>query len=439
MRACLLLLLATACHRPTTIAPPGGDDSQAPPGDSEPPDTDTVEPPEWVEGLDTAPPTGLCEVVLDCGREIPQDPKVPCAMTVHDDQGRQWYDGWAGVEKRGRSTASYDKAQYAVELWDEAQQEVEADLLSMGRESDWVLNGACIDRALLRNQLGFELYAAFSPDRYAPETAYCSLTLDGQWRGIYFLTERPKRADTRIDLDGEATDLGQAFVVKLDQHGGAVDNSNVGYGTWTLISPRQAAAAPAAINQVASTIGAWQAALLSADVGDPDVGVLAHADLDAAVDFVILEELMKNNDAFFLSVYLWKREDGPIQFSPWDLDLTLGQPTYNDNTNPGTWIAYRPAWVANMAASPEFRARLAERWVELRGGVLADDALLARIDGYRSIMGTVVYDNFEVWPIEQIDFGGYLPVRSSYDEEYEYVRDWIPQRTAWMDANIGAW
>lgn len=439
MRSCLLLLIAMGCPGPSTIAPPGGDDSEGLTDDSETPDTHTDEPPEWIDGLDTAPPTGLCEVVLDCGQEIPQDPKVPCAMTVHDDQGRQWYDGWAGVEKRGRSTASYDKAQYAVELWDEDQQEVETDLLNMGRESDWVLNGACIDRALLRNQLGFELYAAFSEDRYAPETAYCTLTLDGAWRGIYFLTERPKRADTRIDLDGEATDLGRAFVVKLDQYDGAVDNSPVGHGTWTLISPRQADASPAAIGQVASTLGAWQAALLSAQVGDPDVGVLAHADLDAAVDFVILEELMKNNDAFYLSVYLWKTEDGLIQFSPWDLDLTLGQPTYNDNTNPNSWLAYRPAWVANMSASPAFRERLVERWVELRGGVLADDALLARVDRYRSVMGTAVYDNFEVWPIEQIDFGGYLPVRTSYDEEYEYVRAWIPQRTAWMDANISSW
>jgi hypothetical protein len=436
----LMLSLITACHRPSTVSTPSGDDTQSPPGDSSPLDSDPPsEPPEWIDGLDTAPPAGLCEVVLECGREIPQDPKIPCAMTVHDDQGRLWYQGSAGVEKRGRSTAGYDKAQYAVELWDDDGQELETDILGMGRESDWVLNGACIDRALLRNQLGFELYEAFSPDRYAAETAYCTLTLDGQWRGIYFLTERPKRAESRIDLDGEATDLGRAFVVKLDQSGGAVDNGAVGYGTWTLISPRQDAAAPAAINQVASTIGAWQAALLSPEAGDPEQGVLAHVDLDAAVDFVILEELMKNNDAFFLSVYLWKREDGLIQFSPWDLDLTLGQPTYNDNTNPQSWIAYRPAWVANLAASPTFRQRLSERWVELRGGVLADDALLSRVDGYRSIMGTVVYDNFEVWPIEQIDFGGYLPPRSSYDEEYEYVRDWIPRRTAWMDANIDAW
>ncbi len=208
---------------------------------------------------------------------------------------------------------------------------------------------------------------------------------------------------------------------------------------WTLISPRQANAASGAIAQASATITAWQAALLSGDVGDPDIGVLSHVDLDTAVDFVILEELMKNNDAFYLSVYLWKRQDGLLQFSPWDLDLTLGQPTYNDNTNPETWIAYRPTWVANLAAAPVFRERLVERWTELRSGPLDDDALIARIEGYRAIMGDTVYENLEVWPIEDIDFGGYLPPRSSYDEEYAYVLDWIPRRTAWMDANIAEW
>jgi len=438
LRHVLLLALLPACHRPQVPVQPRTDDSETPTvvGDSgETGDTQ----PEWVPGWDTAAPTGLCQVELVCGQAIPSEPKIPCALTVRDEDDRVWYQGWAGVETRGRSTANYDKAQYAVELWDDQQQEVDSELLGMGADSDWVLNGAIIDRALLRNHLGFALYQAFSGERYAPQSAYCGLTLDGDPRGIYFLTERPKRSEHRIDLDREATTAGQAFVTKLDQSGGAVDNSSVGYGTWTLISPRQDAASADAIAQVSSTISAWQAALLGPQVGDPELGVLAHIDLDAAVDFVLLQELMKNNDAFYLSVYLWRRQDGLLQLSPWDLDLTLGQPTYNDNTNPESWIAYRPPWVANLAQSPAFRTRLAERWVELRGGVLADDSLIARVEGYRAIMGDAVYDNFEVWPIAEIDFGGYLPPRSNYDDEYNYVLAWLPRRTAWMDANIAAW
>ncbi len=431
-------LLACACVQPQVLSP--GDTQDSVPGrDTALADTGPGEGPEIIPGWDTAPPTGLCEVALACEQEIPQDPKVPCTLSVRDDDGRLWYEGSAGVEKRGRSTSGYDKAQYAVELWGDQQQEVQTDILGMGVESDWVLNGAIVDRALLRNQLGFDLFRAFGPQRYAAQSAYCSLTLDGAWRGIYFLTERPKRASSRIDLDGQAVDEGRAFVLKLDQYDGAVDNGAVGHGTWTLISPRQDSASPQALAAVRATVAAWQAALLSPQVGDPEQGVQAHMDLDTAVDFVILQELMKNNDAFYLSVYLWKRQDGLLQLSPWDLDLTLGQPTYNDNTNPNSWIAYRPTWVAQLGSSAEFRERLVSRWAQLRQGELADQALLDRVAAYRAIMGDEVYDNFEVWPIEDIDFGGYLPVRTSYDQEYDSVRAWIPRRTAWMDANIGAW
>ncbi len=247
MRSPLVLaLLLAACSRPNAPSVPVDDDTSGPGQDSDAPDSEG--PAEQVPGWDTSPPTGLCEVVLDCGGQaIPQEPKIQCRMSVHDEDGMLWYDGFAGVEKRGRSTSGYEKAQYAVELWNEQQQEVETDILAMGRESDWVLNGACIDRALLRNQLGFQLFAAFSERRYAAETTYCTLTLDGAWRGIYFLTERPKRARSRIDLDADATGEGHAFIAKLDDSGGVVDNSSVGHGSWTLISPRQANAASGAI------------------------------------------------------------------------------------------------------------------------------------------------------------------------------------------------
>jgi len=429
----LVLLSCSALNRPL---PAPETDSGHPQQDSQPADSGTT---ERLPGWDTAPPTGLCTVSLQCGQSIPSEPKIPCQLRVEDEDGYLWYEGWAGVETRGRSTGGYDKAQYAVELWDEDQQDIETDLLAMGSESDWVLNGAIVDRALLRNQLAFDLYRAFDPERYAPESAYCTLTLDGEWRGIYFLTERIKRARERIDLDGDATDAGHAFVVKLDQSGGFVDNSAVGYGTWSLVSPRQSTASAEALSNAGAWLGGWQTALVSADPSDPETGIFAWLDMDAAVDFVILEEFTKNNDAYYLSVALWRRQDEPLHPVPWDLDLTLGQPTYNNNASPEEWVLYRPAWVANWGAVPEFGERLEARWRELRQGVLAEEAVLGRIDAYRAIMGDTVYDNFEVWPIEEIQFGSYLPERESYDEEYDYVRAWILLRLAWVDAHIGDW
>ena len=65
------------------------------------------------------------------------------------------------------------------------------------------------------------------------------------------------------------------------------------------------------------------------------------------------------------------------------------------------------------------------------------------MDGYRAEMGDVVYDNFEVWPIDEITFGwngeNYLYSIDSYDAEHARVRTWIEQRLIWMDENIETW
>jgi hypothetical protein len=313
---------------------------------------------------------------------------------------------------------------------------VDADLIGFGADADWVVNGAWIDRALMRNQFGFDTYIGMGG--WAPQSAACTLILDGTWLGIYFLSERARRGEARIDFP--ASDTGDGFIAVLEEGTGVVDFSPVGYGTWRLVSPRQEDATAEQIAGASAWLQGWVAALRSADVSDPETGIFAWVDEESAIDFVILEELIKNNDAFYLSVHIWKEPGGRIRFSPWDLDLSLGQPIYNNNVPPEEWILYRPPWVARMAEVPGFREALARRWRELRSGVLSDEQVIERVERMRETLGDTVYANFEVWPIEEIQFAGdQLPVVSSYDEEYERVLEWLPARLMWIDVHIAAW
>lgn len=390
--------------------------------------------PVVLDDPDEAP--GLCVLALDCGVEIPDEPKVPCHFQVTDDHGVTWYDGPAGVELRGRSSLSFPKHQYAVELWDATGADVAVDLLGFGADEDWVVNGAWIDRALMRNQFGFDTFLGMGG--WAPQSAACSLTLDGAWLGIYFLSERARRGAARIDFP--ATDTGDGFIAVMEEGTGVVDFSAVGHGTWRLVSPRQETATAEQIAGASAWLRGWVAALQAPDVSDPETGIFAWVDQESAIDFVILEELVKNNDAFYLSVFVWKEPGGRIRFSPWDLDLSLGQPIYNNNVPPEEWILYRPPWVSRMAEVPGFREALAARWTELRADLLSEEQVIERLERMRATLGDTVYDNFEVWPIDEIQFAGdQLPVVSSYDEEYERVLDWLPARLDWIDAHIEEW
>lgn len=412
---------------PEALIPPGEliplEDAGPPPGDADTP----------VEEI-----PGLCRLSLNCDSTIPNEPKVNCHFRVADDDGAVWYSGYAGVENRGRSSRGFPKHQYAVELWDETGAEIEADLLGFGSGEDWVVNGAYVDRALMRNQFAFDIFRAMGG--WAPESAPCSLTLDGTWLGIFFLTERARRSEHRIDLPRST--IGRSFIALLDEGPSVVSfqAAGVGHGGWRLIYPRQAEATEAEIEGARVWLQGWLTAILSADPSDPETGVFAWVDKDSAVDFVLVEELVKNCDAYYLSTYVYKEPGGRLHFSPWDFDLSIGQPLYNNNTPPEGWVRGRRPWVGVMGTVPGFQDALAERWFELREGLLSDEQVMARIERQRATLGDAVYDNFEVWPIEDIQFfRNQLPLVSSYDQEYQRVRDWMPRRLAWIDDNIEDW
>jgi hypothetical protein len=89
-----------------------------------------------------------------------------------------------------------------------------------------------------------------------------------------------------------------------------------------------------------------------------------------------------------------------------------------------------------MVQSPDFQASLVGRWAELRQEQLTEDAIFARIDAYQAIMGDAIERNWARWDITTVNYGGYFYTVDSYAEEDAWIREWIPQRLAWMDANI---
>lgn len=316
-------------------------------------------------------------------------------------------------------------------------EEADVELFGFGEESDWVLDGMYVDRALVRSKLVYDVFRDLSPANYASESALCELTLNGAWAGVYRLSERVKRGDDRVDIPADAGD-GQSFLVKLDDEDGLVANVG-GSGTWQLTYPRAEDATPEQSAAIAAYLQAWQAAY---NGPDPE-RVFDYVDLDSAVNLVIAEELARNVDAWFLSLYLYKEPGGKMRWVPWDVDLSFGQPSYANNESPIGFVESRPPFIAAMSGVPAFREALAARWAELRVDTLSDAAILARLDAQLTTLGPVAYDNFTVWPIEDIEFGwggyNYLYAVSSYDEELARVRAWIPERTAWLDAHIGEW
>ena len=422
----ITLLGAAACHTagslPSTLVEP----------EPTPSPTPVPDPP-------TTPP--LCHVELECGQVVPDFPKIPCWLLVEENDGALQYEGWAGVERRGRSSLGFPKPHLGVELWaSQTDSPIGVNLFEMGRESDWILNGNYADRALFRNKLSFDVYQEFGgTERYATETVLCELTLDDVWLGIFTLGERLKRDDDRVVLAEDPDGLGRSFVVKSDDGGGGLLASPSTYGEWFLVWPRADEVDEVALAGARAELQAMEDAAFAPDPGGADTGVFEFIDLDSAVDWVLIQEISKNNDAYFLSVYLWKDVQGLIHFAPWDHDLAWGGYPV-DYCGPEGWVRFRPRLFEVMALNPAFRQRLAERWFELREGPLALERLLARVHLYRDVIGAEGWQNFEVWPMEDINFTwdntNWLCPVQTWGEEVIDLDHWIEDRLDWIDAHI---
>jgi len=381
----------------------------------------------------------LCIIALRCDGEIQDEPKIDCGLDIMSGDGAVVYTGRGGLERRGRSSQAYDKPNYSLELRDDAGNEQPTNLLGMGGEADWILDGSWVDRSFVRNELAYAMFRATGPERWAPEGRFCELALNGEARGIYRLGERIKRDDDRIDI-AEDDGSGQSFVVKQDSEGALY--WPVGEeASWELVSPDQERASEAQRQAVQAFLDSLNQALQSRD----EQATFALLDLDAVVDFVIVQELAKSADAYNLSLHMWKAPGAPAQLVPWDFDLSMGQP--NSAIRPGNelssgWVPHRTLLTDGLDRQPMFLSRLAERWRMHRASALSDAAITAVIDGaLETLEPEAVANNFMIWPLANVDFQQIFPLYtlypvSSYAEEIERVRSWLMERTAWIDANI---
>ena len=400
-------------------------------------------------GTETFPPQPisipLCAIEAQCTQAIRDEPKVLCTFAVADGAGATVYDDHAGIEIRGRSSQEYPKLNYSIELRTGDGVENSFGFFGMGGDPDWVLDGSWADRSFMRNDLVFDLFRSARSGNYAPECQYCTLQLNGQAQGIYRLCERIKRDDDRLDL-AEDDGTGSSFVIKQDEEG----DVTLGVGLQDelrLIYPNEEVATRAQINGIQAWLDGLRAALESSNPDDPSTGIFAYLDQGSTLDFVLVQELSKNIDAYNLSLHFAKDVAGKAQLVPWDLDLSMGQPTVRneDNDGPEGWVANRTLLIEALERTEAVRSGLGARWRELRAGQLSDASVGAWMDSYlATLTPEALAENFALWPIEEVDFTEiYRPYSlypvSSYDAEVAQLRAWIAGRLAWMDANIDAY
>jgi hypothetical protein len=175
-------------------------------------------------------------------------------------------------------------------------------------------------------------------------------------------------------------------------------------------------------------------------------GYAAHIEVDDWVNYILFEELIFNLDGYVRSFYLQKDRGKKIRPGPvWDHDLALGH-QFRDGTSFTQWwfIGRRAAhgWVPALMDDPAFVRKMAQRWSELRKGVLRDAQIAARIDTYAAPLISGAADrNFQRWRVLDVErpftSGSYITIASkTYPPQIAALKSFLSERAAWMDRQL---
>ncbi len=395
----------------------------------------------------------------------------------------------AGYHIRGQSSASFPQTPYKVEFWDNRDADVDYPLLGMGEDSDWALIPPYYDRTLIRNPFVYELGREMGLQ--APHWVYAEvyLNFDGgpvteeHYQGIYWLTETLKNNKVRTDLAQldesvtNAPEISGGYIFKFDQ--AAAEEPLIACTGAPTLPPFSfggfgrggQGADPTDPPEEMEEGTCW----LDLELVDPDppneqqVAWLAnylqtfhdglhatpmadystHIDVASFVDYLIVNELSFNVDAYVRSAYYHKDRDGLLTAGPlWDYNFALGgvgAQTAVPESDEQTGFRFSGTrnvnnWYQRLTSDAGFMAQVRARYDELRGGLLSDAAVEQRMDELTAPLSEAIARDFAKWPVEDIITSetGFLggPTAPTWEGQVQVMHDFLIDRLNWMDTSL---
>ena len=463
MTAILVLVLAAACTRPVVNYPPNNTRVEL---------TSTNLPIVWIE--------------VD-HQEISRDNRIGARMKViHNGDGAlnyadttahpgQCVDYEGPISIRYRGNSSYNvasKKPYSLRTlqqpYKKSSKKKKVKILGMGKDDDWALLAPYSDKSMMRDLLAFEVSRPWM--EYTPQGRYCELFLDGTYYGVFILCEVVSQGKHRLDLQkpgDSGDDITGDYLMEVDYDDDVNHMSRfhpIGNDGRTLQDkfvhfqykyPDYDKLEQSQVNYINRRIDEMERVLASPRYADPHTGYSKYIDVMSFIDYQIAMELGHNIDAYRKSAKFYKRRDrvdGRFKMVVWDNDLAYGNCKLAQSWRTDTWAYLNndtlqarneqfliPFWWSRLNSDEAYVAQLKARWAQYRTTNLREERLMAVIDSLATVLtchGAMQRDS-QAWP----HWGEYVwpiyYIASDFDDEVSYLKRWIRDRIAWMDAQLG--
>lgn len=277
------------------------------------------------------------------------------------------------MEIKGRGNYSwtgFDKKPYRIKLADKQ------PLLGMKKSKHFALLAHADDsndrKGFMRNAVGFELSRMIGMT-YTPDARPLEVVLNGDYIGLYFLTEHIRVDKDRVNIveqEDEETDnekITGGWLVEIDNYDddphitikeGGKTTMWITYKTPEVLSPQQEQYLIEQMKLIDNLV-----------YGDKNSDELwNYLDMDALAKFYIVQELTDNYESFHGSCYLHKElgENEKWYFGPvWDFGSSFNRDKSQYMYQGDVWHNH---WIPEICKFPAFMNRVKEIWNEFYNG-----------------------------------------------------------------------
>ena len=320
-------------------------------------------------------------------------------------------------------------------------------VLGMPADRSWRALANYYDQTLIRNAVAFEMARRiYQP--WTPRCEYCEVFLNGEYIGVYQMTESVKNAPDRLPVSlpsASATGLAGTGTFLLEINERMETEGEAGFRTTPTNVPIQYEdpdpPSASQITYLQAHMNTFDAALFGGNWLDPVLGYAKYVDMESWANWFLVSELTRNQDATFnSSCKLYKLPDtasttGKLVFGPlWDSDLSLGNGyhspslSFRDWVGPtDEWYVRTVPWLSRMMNDPAFIAVVQARWAALYAALQGDGGVIEWSNALALRVAAAATEDARRWGLS-----------GDSRARFATAMQWLKRRVDWMLPRIAA-
>ena len=345
---------------------------------------------------------------------------------------------------RGGSATRYDKKSFAVKLYDDAGEDLDANIFGIREENSWILDAMAIDRMRMRNRVCFDVWNDMShtpyetgfDNRNGTKGVFVEVFLNGEYHGLYCMTDKIDRKmlglkKAKAAEDGEVTVRGLLYKgnawndytdIYLLSYGETATDKDT-WNAWELQYP-----------DLYPSIDTWQPLMdlidfCSDKTSDDDFLQLYEEWFypDNLADYVAFTLALNVGDNLYKNTFLSTvdiTKGHRYMLSPWDMDMSLGghwDGKYNERiAEIGQYNSRAPFNRLIGRNGDGFVDRLTDTWKAHYTTLFSPEGIGSRLDSYTSM-----FTESGAWEREYTKWNNNpVPLKEQLWEETDYVKNW---------------